>query len=157
MIRILALTAAILAVAVGAWFRPTAPDRLMSTPGGEATAWGTANGLTLERSEKLTASGVYLVYHYAGAGNCRLSVVPLGSADEIMPRLQELKTEQGAADRFLLLNALGPMPATAMGVTVRRLLARVRDGHVTQPVMVVAGPGCGPDITKSAFTAWPTP
>nr|WP_294553907.1 hypothetical protein [uncultured Rhodopila sp.] len=157
MMRIPALAAAILAVAIGAWFRPSAPNRVADMPGGDAAAWGTENGLTLERSEKLTASGIYVVHRYAGAGNCRLTVVPLGNADEIMPRLQDLKTDQGAADRFLLLNALGPMPATTMGVTVRRLLARVRDGHVTQPVMVVAGPECALTMTRSSLTAWPTP
>jgi hypothetical protein len=157
MMRILALIAAILAVAIGAWFRPLPPVGAISMPGGDATAWGTANGLRLERSEPLTASGIYLIHHYAGSGNCHLSVVPLGRADEIMPRLQDLRTDQGGAERFLLLNALGPMPATAMGVSARWLLIRFRDGHVAQPVLVIAGSECGLDTATSPLTSWPTP
>nr|WP_294501321.1 hypothetical protein [uncultured Rhodopila sp.] len=129
----------------------------MSEPGGDATAWGAANGLRLEQSAPLTASGIYLIHYFAGAGDCRLSVVPMGNADEIMPRLQALKADQAGAERFLLLNTLGPMPATAMGVHMRQLLARIRDGHVAQPVMVVAGPACHLDATTSSLSAWPTP
>jgi hypothetical protein len=129
----------------------------VSAPGGDAIAWGTANGLRLERSEPLTAAGIYMIHHYAGAGECRLSVVPLGSADEIMPRLQALKTDKESAEHFLLLNMLGPMPETAMGVTIRRLLVRIRDGHVAQPVMVIAEHVCGLGTATTPITAWPTP
>ncbi len=150
--RRLSALAAVLAVAVGVWLRPAASPTATLNARDAAAAWATANGLTLQRSEKLTALGIYMIHHFSAGVGCTLRVVPLGNPDEILPELNENVTEaQWQTSRLLLVTAT-KMPRTALGVHAQRLLARLVDGRAPQPVMLIAPPPC---VNVAHLQAWP--
>ena len=151
--RSVAVIAAIAAVAVGAWLRPVA---LPNVPTAEAPGiWAAQNGLRLEASNRLTASGAYARHRFTGPGDCEISVVPLGSADEILAELSEDSTDADWAARVLLINHLGPMPRTALGVHLRLLLARLTDGSAPQPAMLSGPAACLRAANGTPLTPWP--
>lgn len=153
--RALSVLAAVVAVAIGASLRPV-PAPIVA-PAMAPDAWAAANGLHLQSTERLTATGIYLEHRFAGPPSCVFRAIPLGSADEIMPTLHDLLSDADWNTSRLLLAGVGPMPRTALGVHVRRILARLTHGHAPQPVMLVASPACQSALEAAHPTEWPAP
>ena len=152
--RLLTLLATLTAVAFGAWgygpnVTPTAPDGL------PAHSWGARNGFDWIQTRKLTATSHYVIHDYRREDGCALSAAPLGNADEVMAVLRGRATESDRAQSRLLIASLGPMPESALGVHIRRLTARLTEGHAPQPVMIVAQPHCLSAASGAPLSPWP--
>jgi hypothetical protein len=158
MSRILTLLAAVAAVLIGG-LRPDSTVWHGGSSGPNvqdaATAWASANGYRLERSEALDNTATYVLYRLARADACNLIVAPLGNPDEIMPLLQSLISTEVRGERRLLLTKLQDMPETAIGVHYRRLRSRIVEHRGAQPVMLLGDLRCMSGETGEPLSPWP--
>ena len=154
--RLLTLLAAIVAVAVGASGQG-APGTPAASMGDPARSWGERNGFVWVGTRGLTATRHFVIHDFRREDGCALSAAPLGNADEVMALLRGMATESDRAHSQLLIASLGPMPDSALGVHLRRLQARLFEGHAPQPVLIVAAARCRSVASGAPLSPWPMP
>lgn len=154
MSRLAAALGTVVAVTIGALLAPSAAPSL--TQAEAARSWAAANGLILERSTPLTADGLYQRHYFAGRDACRLSVAPLGAADESLAEFFAHMSDQEREEARLLVNGLSPMPKSAIRIHLRLLAARLFEGRAPQPAMVIGAPTCLTGADGRALTPWPS-
>ncbi|RBP05643.1 hypothetical protein DFR50_1346 [Roseiarcus fermentans] len=155
--RLAVVLATAAAVAVGALARPAPHGDPTMTPREAARAWAGANGMTPRNSEDLTRDGLYAIHRFSTSAGCEVIAAPLGRVDEILPLVRARLSETAWTDRRMLIASVGPMPAGALEIQLRRLLARFSVGHAPQAVLLTADRGCLPEGFWDHLSEWPAP
>ena len=122
-----------------------------------AAAWAADASLVVESEHEFANTGNYNLFYFRAANGCPLTVAPLGRAEEILPTLHANIDAQAWDASRLLLGQVEPMPKTALGVHIRRLLARIAQGHSPQAVMLIAPPACLSEKFLASLPEWPAP